>query len=433
MAMIQQGQPNIENKYNQQIAKGRDFTKVLEFQKARTVGGSWQDGKYPFVMSQQEVAFAEQASIANQIYVDQYGRSVNYLGNPVHQDEYGQIMDAFGNISNMASLDPWNFRDTQFKIHPREVEKIDKVVARVLRTVAVAPRLFRTVFNGKGNLEYKHHENIDAADPLMSKDFELYEPGLEALDQKVKHLLAVSKDYQIGQVKWDQSRLSNYLPTNIVERTVAEFTAMVADFKERMIWRGGDILTRNKGNTNIDAEVFGLVTDTNNINDIGVLATTAVAGQITTIGDLAKAFIELATPLINAHFPTPYNFVVTTGVILQGMKNRHATSDKTDLWNTGQLGMEKFGIPIVKNIVWTPHLLNEANDNTNQMITCFAPVDQAGRANQIIAESYPLWHRPLPLSLTFGLAGKIGWLGGGIIRRENSVTLTKDVTVDVFA
>jgi len=354
-------------------------------------------------------------------FIDGSGRIVDQSGRPLNQ---------FANYDYYGSLDPFNFRDTQYSVHPREVEKIDRMVARVLRAEPVAQKLFRTIFTGKGKRVYKHHLNVDPMDPILGDDFNAFEPAHEEFKEFEEKMTAVWKDYSLGMVTMDASRFGGYLESNILERTIMEFTAMVRDFRERIYWRGRDIRTNNRNNQAAPAGYTGIANSTKLLT-VPVTATT-IAADLTTAGDFAKAIVQLAAPLIQAYYPTPFAVATTPGVILQGIKNRNAFSDKTDLKNVNELGKEQFGIDIVDTIVHTPHLLKVAETNNNAIIMVIARKDQAGLANVVLPESYPAWHRPLNLGTQIGMAGKIGWMGGGFIKRQDSAVISDALTLDVY-
>lgn len=340
-------------------------------------------------------------------------------------DAYQRYLDASG-VGSMGgqfefgSMNPFNFMDTQYVIHPREMEKIDGEVASVMRAMAIADRLFQNVDVGRGKTSEKFYDNKDPLDPILSKNFKTYQPGVEATTESTVYFQGVHKDYSFGMVELDASRNGNYFNSNVLERTTQEFTALVQDFKERILWRGGDIRTNN--NSGIDARVKGLV------NWTGIQTQTTTT-DFTTVGNATTAVVDSIKKLKNYHFKPPYVIVCTPWVYIQMLKNRHAYSNKTEIWEILNLGAEA-GQNLISGIVSTPHLLKVDETTSTGAMYVIAMADHKGRSNIIIAESYPLWHYPLTLGTQIGVAGKFAWMGSMVIRRPPAICGTTSITTN---
>lgn len=340
-------------------------------------------------------------------------------------DMYQKFLDASANGGSYASnpfelgqMNPFSFMDTQYVIHPREMEYIDGEVAAVMRAMAVMDRLFGRQDVGRGKTSEKFYDNKAPRDPIQSKNFKTYQPGVDAETENEVHFLGVHKDYEFGMVELDASRNGQYFNSNILERTTQDHTAMVMDFRERILLRGGDI--RSNNNKNIDTRVKGLV----NWSGIQVQST---YDDFTTFGVATDAVTEMIKQLQNYYFKPPYQLVVTPWVYIQLLRNRHTYSNKTEIWELLNLGQEA-GQNLISGITATPHLLKVDETTSTGAMYLIAQADHKGRANALIAESYPLWHYPLSLGTQIGVAGKIAWMGSFVLRRPKAVSSTVAIT-----
>lgn len=381
-----------------------DFPVINEINDAIKRGG---DLGLDFSSPKQDIRVQAQNNVGR--YLQQYQA---YLDAQRSGQMYGQF--------EFGTMNPFSYLDTQYVVHPREIEKIDGEVAAVMRAMSIADGLFENIDVGRGKLSTKIYENKDPLDPVLSKNFKTYEPGKEAATEKDIHFQGVHKDYEFGMVELDASRNGNYLNSDVLERTTQEFTALVADFKERILWRGGDI--RTKRNANIDARVKGLTNWTG-------IQTQVTTTDFTTFGNMTTAVTDSIKQLKNYFFKPPYYVVCTPWVFIQALKNRHTYSNKTELWEILNLGNET-GNSLISGVVSTPHLLKVDETTTTGAMYVICPTDHKGRSNIVIFESYPLWHYPLTLGTQIGVAGKFAWLGSLGIRRAESVVGTTGITTD---
>ena len=310
--------------------------------------------------------------------------------------KYQAMMDAqyqgMQPMSEFGTLNPFSYLDARYAVHPRELEAIDRDVAAVMRTMVVADRIFRGRDVGRGRTKFLHYQNKDPLDPVLSKNFKTYQPGKEAVEEETVYFLGVHKDYEFGMVELDASRLTDYLQDDILSRTTREFTALVMDFRERILWRGGDI--RSGNNKNIDARVMGF------INWTGIQTQAVV--DFTAIGNATTAVVNSIKALKDYYFRPPYHIVCSPWVYIQLLKNRHTYSNKTEIWEILNLGKEA-GDTLISGISVTPHLLKVDETTTTGAMYVFSPKDNSGKDNIFIAESYPMWHYPLTLGTQIGV------------------------------
>jgi len=360
--------------------------------------------------------------------IDLRMRSNNVMANyEANLQRYQAFLDAklsgSGNMDSMyefGSMNPFSYLDTQYTVHPREIEKIDGEVAAVMRAMAIADNLFENIDVGRGKLSEKIYQNKDPLEPILSKTFKAYQPGKEATTEEEIHFQGVHKDYEFGMVELDASRNGGYWNSDILERTTQEFTSMVMDFKERILWRGFDIRTGNTiGN---DPRVKGVVNWTG-------IQTQVTTDDFTTVGNATTAIVDSIKALKAYFFKPPFYIVCTPWVYIQLLKNRHTYSNKTELWEILNLGKE-VGQTLVAGVVSTPHLLKVDETTTNGAMYVIAPTDHKGRSNIVIFESYPLWHYPLTLGTQIGVAGKFAWMGSIGIRRPTAVCATTAITTN---
>lgn len=360
--------------------------------------------------------------------VDLRMQSQNVLANyeaklKAYQNFLDSRIAGAGNMDSMyefGSLNPFSYLDTQYTVHPREIEKIDGEVASVMRAMAIGDKLFENIDVGRGKLSHKIYENKDPLDPILSTTFKAYQPGKEATTESEIHFLGVHKDYEFGMVELDASRNGGYWNSDILERTTQEFTSLVMDFKERILWRGGDI--RSNNNPGVGANCKGLV------NWTGIQTQTTTT-DFTTVGNMTTAIVDSIKALNKYHFKPPFYIVCTPWVFIQALKNRHTYSNKTELWEILNLGKET-GNDLIAGIVSTPHLLKVDETTTTGAMYVIAPYDHKGRSNVVILESYPLWHYPLTLGTQIGVAGKFAWMGSIGLRRPLSVVATTGITTN---
>lgn len=376
------------------------------------------------VLGRPKVDFRLKSAGVVEQYLKWYDAYNQYRQQQLLQRQVYGIQDSFAGLGldqqfEYGSLNPFNFIDANYVIHPRELERIDREVGMVQRVMAIAPKLFTTKDIGRGSNKYIDYYNQDPLDPILTKNFKTYEPGKEAMTEKAHYFIGAHKDYEFGMFEMDASR-KPYLNDDIMTRTVREFTALVADFKERILWRGGDIKSNN--NKNIDDRVYGFVTHDD------ILDQTTVT-DVTTVGEGVNMITEMADLLMaDGIYKPPFPVIMTPKLYTRLMKNRNEYSDWTDLKNIMELGKEDNN-PIVSGIYVTPHLLNVAQASDNAVCLMFKPTDQAGRPNGFIAESYPLWHYPMVLSTQLGNSGKVAWMGGAVIRRPDAFVKTTGITI----
>lgn len=310
--------------------------------------------------------------------------------------------------------------DAQYLLNPQEVRSIDKDVRRVIYRSAVAQKIIPTVQIDRGKTEHRVSIAQEPSAPVFSKDFLPESMDKIGKAESIFYLLGISKDYFISMVDIDASRNSDYHRDKIDALHLREMTALIADYKERVLWRGCDILGANPGD--IDGNVKGIL-NTSSINTFHGGDGDAV---ITTVGDglygLANAYKELIIDKMSPPFPT----VMTPYVAAQLAQNINTTTLVSDLERIRGMTDIK-GNQMISEIHLSDHLLNAADNGTASSWVFLAPKNNAGEDNVQIYESYPQWHYPITTN-TLGIQGKCLWMGGVGVIRANGVCLETSMT-----
>ena len=312
--------------------------------------------------------------------------------------------------------------DAQYLLNPQEVRSIDKDVRRVIYRSAVAQKFLPTIQIDRGKTEHRVSIAQAPSAPVFSNDFLPESMDKVAKAESIFYMTGISKDYFISMVQIDASRNSDYHKDKIDALHLREITALIADFKERMIWRGSDILGANPGVINPNAKGI--------MNTTGVLTFNAgnTDSVITTAGDgiygVGNAYKALVTGA--GKCSPPFASVMTPYVAGQLAQNINATTFVSDLERIRGMTDVK-GTPMISEIHISDHLSNVADNGTASMWAFIAPKTEAGEDTVQIYESYPQWHYPITTN-KLGIQGKCLWMGGVGVIRNKSVCIDVDIT-----
>lgn len=312
--------------------------------------------------------------------------------------------------------------DAQYLLNPQEVRSIDKDVRRVIYRSAVAQKFLPTVQVDRGKTEHRVSIAQAPSAPVFSKDF-----LPEAMDKIAKaestfYLTGISKDYFISMVDIDASRNSDYHRDKIDALHLREMTALISDYKERVIWRGSDILGASPGAINPNAT--GLATDAS------ILSFNAGNGDavITTAGDgiygVGNAYKVLVTG--TSKVSPPFATVMTPYVAGQLAQNINATTFVSDLERIRGMTDIK-GTPMVSDIFISDHLIKAADTGAASSWYFAAPKTAAGEDTLQVLESYPQWHYPITTN-KLGIQGKCLWMGGVAQIRSTAACIDVSIT-----
>lgn len=323
---------------------------------------------------------------------------------------------------NFADGFPDYLLDAQYLLNPQEVRSIDQDVRKVIYRSAVAQKFLPTKQVDRGKRDHRVSIAQAPSAPVFSEDF-----LPESMDKITKvestfPLTGISKDYFISMVDIDASRNSEYHKDKIDSLHLREMTALISDYKERMIWRGTDILGANP--EAINPLMKGIVTAANILSFAadGALAELGAAGD--GIKGTGAAYDQL---VVNKQEP-PFISVMTPYVAGQLAKNINSTTFVSDLERIRGMTDIK-GTPMISQIHISDHLLKLADDGSASSWVFIAPKNNAGEDNIQIFESYPQWHYPITTN-KLGIQGKCLWMGGTGVIRASGVCLETGIDVD---
>lgn len=314
------------------------------------------------------------------------------------------------------------FMDAQYVLQPQELRQVDTDVRSVIYSKAVAQKFLPTRQIGKGMTKHRYYKAVAPSAPIFSQDF-----LPESMDKVPKEefdvdLLGISKDYFISMRDIDASRnpKSAYdFETKIDTLHLREITALISDYKERILWRGEDIAAADI--SNIAGGLTGIFNDSNVQSAAGVLGLGS-DDDLTAAGDGVQAVGYLADLLLNKYFEPPYVLVLTPGVYGRFMKNIDTTTNLSDMERILSL-TTKDKTSLLSEIYVTPHLGKSTDE-----LAMIAPRSPAGDPTIEIIESYPIWHYPINTT-SLGIQGKILWMGAAAVKRPNGIAVSDDVTV----
>lgn len=309
--------------------------------------------------------------------------------------------------------------DAQYLLNPQEVRNIDKDVRRVIYRKSVAQKIFPTEQIPRGRKEHRVSISQAPSSPVFSMDFLPESMDKIAKAESIFYLTGISKDYFLSMVDIDGSRNSEYHRDKIDTLHLREMTAIVADFKERLLWRGQDILGANPDV--INANVQGIV-NTTGIN-------TFTGNALGTAGDGPTAQADAVGSLVVDKYIPPFDCVMTPYIFAQLAKNFNSTTHITDLERmAGQVDIVT-GAKMVKKFYISDHLIKAADNGTASAWAYCANKNQADEDTYRILESYPLWHYPITTN-KLGIQGKVLWMGGVAGIRADAVSFEDAVDVD---
>ncbi|MHA1513363.1 MAG: encapsulin, partial [Candidatus Hodarchaeales archaeon] len=275
---------------------------------------------------------------------------------------------------------PRHFVDAQYVLHPYEVKAIDKIVHGVVRARAIAQKHFPTIPIAKGARKYLVSIAKSPNSPKFGEDF-----LQEAMDKVGKTeteyvLAAIHKDFELSMIDLDSSRNSNYHRSDLKQLHISEVSKLIADFKERVLWRGHDILGAEPGD--IDTGVKGIV------NYAGISTFEAGAGKNDETGSPGDgpACVANATEALvaNQYYP-PYDIFLTPGLYTQFTLNMNSTTHITDIERM-QAMVDNNGKKLLNSINITPYLIGAAETGTTAAMLAVASKTPEGEPTVIIGE-----------------------------------------------
>jgi len=310
------------------------------------------------------------------------------------------------------------FLDSQHLLNPQEIRSIDENVRKVIYRSAVAQKFISTKQVPRGNREHRISIAKASSSPIFSLDFLPESMDKVAKKETIHYLTGISKDYFLSMVDIDASRNSDYHRDKIDSLHLREMTALISDFKERMIWRGSDIRDPNPENINPLAK--GILT-TAGINSF----TKTTLG---TAGDGVDMISQAYNSLLKENFDPPFTCVLNPYILGQLALNYNATNGKSDIERMREM-VDANGMKMVSKFYVSDHLTVLQDDGQASSCVFIAPKNNAGEDTVLILESYPQWHYPITNN-KLGIQGKVLWMGGVAVVRPLAVCLEEGIDID---
>jgi len=310
---------------------------------------------------------------------------------------------------------PTHWIDADYALNPREIESLDRHVYGVVRNLAIAQKYFPTVQVEKGARHREIQIAVELSEPIFTDDF-MQERLDEARKTVVDYWMApMHKDFHVSMIDLDASRniAGKYTDITIDTLNIREATKTISDYKERVLWRGYDILDRAKTAANrqgiIDTRVYGIVSPPAAAGTIGSFAAAGDNIGIDSAGDGPLSVGAAMADLIPDIAYGPYVFIMTPDVYAQLAQNFNSTTHWSDIERMqGMIDLK--GNKILEGMDVTHYLIKAEAVADNGSMLVFQRKTPDGEPTCVILESYPVTHYPTQQS-ALGIKGKVLWNG----------------------
>ncbi len=330
---------------------------------------------------------------------------------------------------------PTHWIDASYALNAREIESLDRHVYGVVRNLAIAQKYFPTIQIEKGARHREIQIAVELSEPIFTDDF-LKEQLDEARKTVVDYWLApMHKDFHVSMIDLDASRniAGKYTDITIDTLNIREATKTIADYKERVLWRGYDILNRARTGAHrqgiIDTRVYGLISPPADAGSIGTFSAAGDNSGINSSGDGPLSIGAAMADLIPDIAYGPYVFIMTPDVYSTLAQNFNSTTHWSDIERMqGMIDLK--GGKILEAMDVTHYLIKAAAQADNGSMLAFQRKTPDGEPTAVILESYPVTHYPTQQS-ALGIKGKVLWNGAGANMRPTFFSL--ETSVDLIA
>ncbi|MCP4651708.1 MAG: hypothetical protein GY853_16725 [PVC group bacterium] len=328
---------------------------------------------------------------------------------------------------------PSKWVDADYALNPREILSLDRIVYGVVRHKAVLQKWLPTVAVPKGMLQRELSIAQELNEPIFTRDF-MKEDIDEVRKSAITYTLAaMHKDFRINMIDIDASRNQNYYNQTIEALNVREAALTLTDYKERVLYRGYDILDKAKtaGNKQglIDTNVKGLINPPTAAGTINSFAAAGDNAGIDSAGDGPLSIGAAMASLIADEAYGPYVFQMTPDVYGQLAQNFNSTTHISDIERMHAM-IDLDGNKILEGLDSTKYLIALEAVADNGSMLMFQRKTPAGEPTAVVLESYPVAHYPTQHS-SLGIKGKILWMGCAATMRPDFFTL--ETAVDLIA
>jgi len=323
---------------------------------------------------------------------------------------------------------PQSWLDATYSLMPREVESLDRVVYGVLRNIAIANKYFPTIPIKKGMRYHKIAVAQELDEPIFSDDFMTEDNDEVKKTEYTFWLAAMHKDFRLKMIDIDSSHNNDYYNVKLDVLNIREASKTISDYRERVFWRGYDILDKARTAAHpqglIDNKVLGIV----NATEVGTLNSFAAATDnagINSAGDGPLSIGDAMSELITDLFYGPYVFIMTPDVYGQLAQNFNSTTHISDIermWSMTDLHKNN----ILESMDVTHYLIKAAAAADAGSMLMFQRKTPDGEPTCVLGESYPVSHYPTQMS-SLGTKGKVLWMGASMVLRPTAFALETDV------
>lgn len=321
---------------------------------------------------------------------------------------------------------PTKWIDASYQLMTREIQSIDKIVHGIVRAKAIAGKIFPTVPIPKGKKQHIVATEVEQEAPRFDDNF-MREAQDEVRKEETTYYPAfMHKDFTLNMTDIDASR-NPYYNIDLKALTLRGSVGTIADYKEKVIWRGYDISGRAHGAANrqgaIDNKVIGIANTTGVLTmDVGIDGDS----NVTAAGDGPFSVGTGVQDLAPYNYFGPYDFIMTPQVYGQLAANQNTTTHIHDLERMMSM-IDIKGKKLLRNLDVTPYLDNVPESGANGAILMFDRKTPAGEPTALIGEEYALSHFPTSQN-ALGVKGKVLWAGMGFNLRPYAFTKDEAIT-----
>jgi hypothetical protein len=321
--------------------------------------------------------------------------------------------------------------DAAYLLQPRQIENLDRIVYGVVRHAAILQKWLPTVQVPKGSRTHKLVIANELDEPIFDGDFMREDLDEARTTEQTHYLVPMHKDYALNMIDLDASSNSDHYDTKIDELNIREATLTVADYKERVLFRGMDILDRAKSGAArqgiIDARVRCLVNPPTAAGTINTFAAVGDNSGISTAGDGPLTVGYAMASEIADDYYGPYLWIMTPLVMAQFAQNFNSTTHISDIERM-QAMTDYRGNKILEGLEVSKYLIKTAGGDDAGSILMMQRKTPAGEPTAVILESYPISHYPTQQS-ALGIKGKVLWMGCEATLRASALTLETDIAI----
>ena len=322
--------------------------------------------------------------------------------------------------------------DADYVLAPREIENLDRIVYGVVRHMALLQKYLPTVTVPKGMRKHSLMIANELDEPKFSGNFMTESLDEVRMTEQTHYLVAMHKDYALDMIDLDARQNSNYYDVKLDDINIREATKTIADYKERVLFRGYDILDRAKSGAGfqgiIDTNVKCLVAPPTAAGAINTFSAAGDNAGINSAGDGPLSIGAAMATLIDDIYYGPYVWLMTPDVYGQLAQNFNSTTHISDIERMHAM-VDTKGNKILEAMEST-HYLKAAASADNGSMMMFQRKTPAGEPTAVILESYPVAHYPTQQS-ALGVKGKVLWMGCEATLRGKAFTL--ETGVDIIA